>query len=218
MRYARFAIFLSALMIATGVFLPYIQLGIGGIAFGKGSSMTLYGSVSNYRFLEAASARADVSLAERITDGLLAQAGEKAKPLTRKLREAKSTLRDIREVRNEEYVETLGTVLRITGIGFLGILLIVGWLLMKSLSTGLAHRRRAIVIAVMMVLVSAISVALFIVSGEALRLGNAEIGAPLLGLGSGAYTMLVGGACGALASLVALWFEVKATRKPAVQA
>ncbi len=198
--------------------MPYIQLGIGGIAFGKGSSMTLYGSVRNYKFIEAASAQVDVSLAERIADGLLAQAGEKAVPLKRHLRDAKSTVRDIQEVHDEEYVETLGTVLRTTGIAFIGILLIVGWMLMKSLSTGLPNRRRAIAIAVLMVLVSIISIALFLASGEALRLGNAELGAPLLGLGSGAYTMLIGGILGAAASLAALWFEVRATHKSVSQA
>ena len=192
--------------------MPYVQLGIGDIAFGRGSSVTLYGSVNNYKFLEAASAQIDVSLAERITDGLLAQAGEKAAPLARKLKEAKASLRDIQEVRDEEYVETLGTVLRIVGIAFLGILLLVGWLLMKSLSTGEPHRRRAIAIAFLMVVVGVVSIALFVASSEALRLGNAEIGAPVLGLGSGAYAMLIGGVCGAIASLTALWFEVRATR------
>lgn len=211
MRYARFAIFLSALMIATGVFLPYIQLGVGGLAFGKDSSMTLYGSVGNYKFLEAAATKVDVSLAERITDGLLAQAGERAAPLTRKLREVKSTLRDVQEVRDKEYVEDLGTALRVTGISFLGILLIVGWLLMKSLSTGHAHRRRAIAIAVLMTLVAVIGIGLFIVAGEALRLANAELGASLLSLGGGAYAMLIGGIAGAAASLTAMWFEVRAT-------
>lgn len=198
-------------MIATGVFLPYVQLGIGDIAFGRGSSMTLYGSVNNYKFLEAVSARVDVRLAERVTDGLLAEAGEKAAPLARKLKEAKAALRDVQEVREEEYVETLGTVLRIVGIAFLGILLLVGWLLTKSLSTGQPHRRGAISIAFLMVVVCGVSVALFIVAGEALRFGNAELGVPLLGLGSGAYAMLLGGVCGAIAALIALYFEVRAT-------
>lgn len=136
----------------------------------------------------------------------------------RKLKEAKAGLRDIQEVRDEEYVETLGTVLRITGITFLGILLIVGWLLMKSLSTGLPHRRRAIAIAFFMVVVGIVSVALFVTSSEGLRAGNTELGVPLLGLGSGAYTMLIGGVCGAVAALTALVFEVRATRKPPLQA
>jgi hypothetical protein len=65
----------------------------------------------------------------------------------------------------------------------------------------------------LMIVVAIVSVGLFIVSKEALRLGNAELGAPLLGLGGGAYAMLIGGVCGGIAALTALWFEVRATRK-----
>ena len=211
MRYARIGIFLSAIMIATGVFLPYIQLGLGGIAFSKGSSMTLYSTVNNYRFLEAASAKVDVGLAERIADGLLAKAGDKSNVVARKLREARSTLRDVQEVHEEAHVETLGTVLRVTGVAFLAILLIVCWLVLKSLSSGIAHRRRAIVVTVLMTLVSVIGIALFFAARESLKLGNAEMGAALLSLGSGAYLILVGGVAGLVAAMVSLHYELKAT-------
>ncbi len=211
MRYARFAIFLSALMIATGVFLPYIQLGVGGFAFGKGSSMTLYDSVNNYQFLEAASSKVDVSMAQRIANGLLPKAGTKGESLARKFRDATSTVEDIQEVQDQEYVQRFGKLLRAAGIAFLSILLIVAWLLLKSLSTGLAYRGRAIAIAALMTLVSVGSVGLYIAAGEAIALGNAELGGPLLGLGSGAYLMLLGGLAGFVSPLVALWFEIKAT-------
>lgn len=214
MRYARYAIFLSAIMIATGIFLPYLQLGVGGYSFGKSSSMTLYGTVNNYTFLEAATAKVDVSMAERITDGILARAGTKSGPLSRKLRDAKSTIRDIRQVREDAHIETLGTVLRTTGFAFLGILFIVSWLVLKSLSAGMHNRRRGIVVTVLMTLVSIVSAALFIAAREAIREGNAELGAPMLSMGSGAYMMLIGAACGFIASGYALYSEIKATAKP----
>ncbi len=213
MRYARFAIFLSAIMIATGVFLPYIQLGVGGVAFSKGSSITLYSTVNNYGFLEAVASSVDVSLAERITNGLLATAAPKSKSLAKKLRDAQSTLRDVQEVHEEAHVKTLGTVLRITGMVFLGILLIVCWLVLKSLSLGTANRRRAIVVCTLMGSVSIAGIALFIVAGESLKLGNAELGAPLLSLGSGAFLMLIGAGCGLVAAFVALRCELAASAR-----
>ncbi|MCP4446840.1 MAG: hypothetical protein GY811_16050 [Myxococcales bacterium] len=214
MRYARIAIFLASIMIATGVFLPYVQLGVGGFAFGEGSSVTLYSTVSNYSFLEAASSRVDVSMAERISDGLLARAGHKSAKLSKKLREAKSALRDIREVREDAHVETLGTVLRVTGISFLGILLVVSWLVLKGLSSGVAHRRRAIVAGVLMSLVSLVAIALFFATRESLKLGNAEVRVPLLMLGSGAHVMLTGAICGLAATVATLVFELRATAAP----
>ncbi len=214
MRYARFAIFFSALMISTGIFLPYIQFGLGGFAFTKGSSITLYDSVNNYKFLEAATSSVNVSMAERIANGLLAHAGEKALPLTRKLREAKSAIEDVREVQDKEYIQRFGSALRAAGMAFLGILLIVCWLLLKSLSTGLPNRRRATVVAVLMTLAALGSIALYVAAGEAIALGNAEVGTSLLSLGTGAYLMLFGGIAGTLSPAIALWLEIRATAQP----
>lgn len=98
--------------------------------------MTLYSSVNNYKFLEAASSSVNMTMAERIANGLLARAGEKALPLRRKLREAKPTLEDVQEVQDKEYVQRFGSLLRIAGMTFRGLLLTVSWLLMKSLFHG----------------------------------------------------------------------------------
>lgn len=209
MRYARIGIFLSAIMIATGVFLPYVQLGFGGVALSKSSSMTLYSTVDSYSFLEAAAAKADVGFAERIAGGLIAKASGKSEAVTRRLREVKSSLRDVRNVREEAHVETLGTTLRVTGVVFLGILVVVCWLVLKSLSTGVANRRRATVVAFLMGLVSVVGIALFFAAKEALKLANAELGAPILSLGSGAYSILIGSGCALVAALVALRYEWK---------
>ena len=113
----------------------------------------------------------------------------------------------------EAHVKTLGTVLRITGMVFLGILLIVCWLVLKSLSLGTANRRRAIVVCTLMGSVSIAGIALFVVAGESLKLGNAELGAPLLSLGSGAFLMLIGAGCGLVAAFVALRCEPAASAR-----
>ncbi len=58
-----------------------------------------------------------------------------------------------------------------------------------------------------MTLVSAGNVALYVAADEATALANAEIGAPLLGLGSGALLMLIGGAAGSVASKAVAWLS-----------
>ena len=209
MRYLRYSIFLSALLVATAVFLPYVQLSVGGISLGKRTTMPLFDAVTNYTFVDNAFARVNATPAERIADGVLARFGKSPTGLSQHLREVQTTLHDVQEVRDQAHLDTIGTVLRTTGVGFLLILAVVAWLILQTLSQVALNRRRAVWIAGLTSVVGLVSTALFIGVGEALVLANEEIGANLLSLGSGAYLMLVAAIVGAGSALAAIVVERK---------
>mgnify|MGYP001563118414 FL=1 len=212
LRYLRFSIFLSAIVIVTSVFLPFLQLGIGGMALGHRSTLPLYGAVNDYTFVEGLVAKADASGAERIADALLARLGRAPLPIASELAKAKAALDDAKELRNQADMEQFGTILRSAGLAFLGILAIVAWLVLKSMSQKKVIARRSIWIAVLMTLAGALSIGLFVASQEAIVLANAEIGTALISSAIGAYMMLVGGITGFLAALASAVLDVRKSR------
>lgn len=212
MRYLRYCVFLSALMIATSVFLPYVQLSFGGISLGKSTDMPLYGAVSNYDLIERIATKTDTTLAEKIADTLLAKIGSSSNPVSDGLRELRATLRDVKEAKEQAHLETVGTVLRLVGIGFLILLAIIAWLVLQTLSQRFPRPARSVWTAVLTSLVGIIGIALFVVVREALALGNAELGAAALSLGAGAYMMLIASIVGMVAANASVIVERRSLR------
>ena len=217
MRYLRYCIFMSALMIATSVFLPYVQLSFGGISIGKSTSMPLYGAVSNYGFVERIVTETDTSVPERIADALLAKAGSRSNPVTDGLRDFRSTLQDVKEAKEKAQLDTIGTVLRGVGIGFLLALAVIAYLVLQTLSQTSPRPARSFWTAVLMGLVAIIGIALFVAVREALVLGNEELGAAALSLASGAYLMTAACLTGAVAAIAAFIVERRSLRAPPAQ-
>ncbi len=213
MRYLRFSVFLSALVVATAIFLPYIQAGVGGMAFGKQSTLPLYNAVSNYGFIENAVAKTEAAPSVRIADALLSRLGRSALPFSKHLAEARSALEDVREVREQAEVETIGAILRTTGLVFLALLAIIAWLMLKSISRREVSRRRSYWVAGLMTIVGVGSMALFLGVREALALANEEIGAAILSLGIGAYLMAIAGVIGCVAALAMAVLDRQAEKR-----
>ncbi len=207
MRYLRFSVFLSALVVATAIFLPYIQAGVGGMAFGKQSTLPLYNAVSDYGFIEKAVTKTEAAPSVRIADALLARMGHSALPFSKHLTEARTALDDVQEVREQAEVETIGTILRTTGLVFLGLLAIIAWLMLKSISGREVSRQRSYWVAGLMSIIGVGSVAMFLGAREALSLANQELGAAILSLGIGAYLMAAAGVLGWLGALAQAVFD-----------
>jgi hypothetical protein len=213
MRVLRLSIFLSAILVATGVFLPYAQVGVGGISLGERSSMTLHGAVGNYTFVENAFASAEASAAERIASGLLAQVDRKTGGrLSGHLSAARSLLRDVRQVRESGDLERIGSWLRTAGYVFLALLALVAWLVLKTMARGGGSKSRAVLVTVLMGVTGILSIALVIAAHEGLKLANEELGGVVLSLGSGAYVMSIFSAIGFVAAAVSIKLEGRPAR------
>ena len=209
--------FLCLVLVATGLFMPYVQLSIGGIALGGNTSIPLYGAASDVELAQSMAARIEASPAQRIADGLLSKLGRGSSKLSSRIADVQSALQDVREVHEESEINSVGSVIKISRNLFIGILVLLAWLVLQGMSQRSPNRRRAIFTAVLMTILGLASIALFFGVKEGLALANEEIGASLLSLASGAYMMLIAASIGATASIAAAWLEGRQLGKTRTQ-
>ncbi|MBL4635898.1 MAG: hypothetical protein JKY56_18705 [Kofleriaceae bacterium] len=213
-RYLRFSIFLSLIVIATGIFMPFVQVGIGGIGMGGKTALPLYEAMGDLELLESIAARAEASPARRVADALLSRFGRSASQVSEKIADLRSTIQDVQEVRDEVEIDTIRSAIKISSNLFLAALVILAWLVLQSISQRSVHKRRAIFTAVLMTIVGVSSCLLFFGVREGLALANEEIGINILSLASGSYMMLVCGITGTIASVAAAVWESRRAKAP----
>lgn len=199
--------FLCLVLVATGLFMPYVQLSIGGIALGGDTSVPLYSAASDVELAQSMATRIEASPAQRIADGLLSKLGKGSSRLSSRIADVQSALADVREVHEETEINNVGTIIKISRNLFIGIIVLLAWLLLQSISQRTINRRRAIFTSILMSILGLACIGLFFGVREGLVLANEEIGTNLLSLAWGAYMMLISASVGALASIAAAWTE-----------
>ncbi len=182
--------------------MPYVQLSIGGFGVGKTTSVPLYNAVGDVNMIQSMSARIEATPAQRIADGLIARFAKTDSTWSKNAKEFLSTIHDVQEVNEQAQLNTTGSIVKISSRIFLGMLVLLTWLTLQSISQSRPNKRRAVGTAILMSIVAISSIALFFAVGEGLRLANEELGAELLSIASGAYMMFVSATIGAIAAIV----------------
>lgn len=187
--------------------MPFVQVGVGGIALGGKTALPLYDAMSDLDMLQSMASKVEASPARRIADALLSRYGRNASQVSDYVAELRSTAQDIQDVREEAEIDTIASVVKISRNVLLGVLVLLAWLVLQSISQRTPHMRRAVATAIFMTLVGIFTTVLFFGAGEGLALANEEIGLDILSLASGAYMMLVAALIGTGTAIAAAILE-----------
>ncbi len=204
MRLAAWVTIAFAVLSATSVFLPGIELQLGGVSLGRRASLSLYHAAKERDFaralLDKYHAAGERHVGERAADLLLEHAAKHAKKAhVDDARDAMSTLDDI----HDSDLRTAGRALVAVTYGYLALVVLLVALIFGDTMRGTYSRKRAIAAVALTTLCAAIAIAAHVGWREAVWQANDELGAELFGLGIGAYLMPLT-AAGALASAIAL--------------
>jgi hypothetical protein len=203
-----------AVLSAAAVFLPGVELQVGGLSLGRRTSLSLYQAAKERDFARALLGKYQAigsrHVGERAADLLLEHAAKHAKKAhVDDARDAMSTLDDV----SESDVRTAGRALVGLTWGYLGLVALLVALLFSETMRGEYSRKRTIAAVVLATLAAALAVAVMIGWREAVWQANDELGIESFGLGIGAYLMPFA-ACGAMAAAIALLVQhVRAARQ-----
>jgi hypothetical protein len=203
-RLAAWVMIAFAVLSATAVFLPGIQVEVGGVSLGRRASLSLYQAAKERDVARALLGKYQATggrhVGERAADLLLEHAAKHAKKAhVDDARDAMSTLDDIRD----SDLLTAGRALVAVTYGYLALVVLLVALIFAETMRGGYSRKRAIAAVALATVAAATAIAAHIGWREAVWQANDELGADLFGLGIGAYLMPLG-ACGALAAAIAL--------------
>ncbi len=204
-----------AVLSAVAVFLPGLEVEVGGVRLSRRTSMSLYNAAADRELARALLARYAHSshreYGEKLADKLLEHGGKHAKELhVDDARDAMSTLDDV----SDDDVRNAGRALVALTAVYLALLAIPIGLTFGDTMRGSYSRRRAIAAVALLVIASAVAIAVHVGWREAVFEANDELGTHSFALGSGAWVMPVG-ALAALAGATALLvLQVRSAAQP----
>ena len=216
MRLAAWLTIVFSVLSATAVFLPGVEVQIGGVAVSRRASLSLFQAANERDLARAMLGKyhraTHLHDAESAADALLLHARKTAsKAHVDDARDAMSTLDDV----SDSDVKTAGRALVAVKWGYLGLLAILAALAFGDTMRGEYSRKRVIAAVVIATLATAIAIAVHVGWREAVAEANDELGTSTFAVGIGAYVMPAA-AIGALAAAVALLVQHVRARRAAV--
>jgi hypothetical protein len=208
-----------AVLSATAVFLPGLDVEIGGVRLTRKTSLSLYKVAADREVARALLARyahaGSRQYGEKLADRLLEHAGAHAKKLhVDDARDAMSTLDEV----SDDDVRRAGFAVVALTIAYLALLAIAVALPFGDTMRGTYSRWRAIVVVAVTTLAVVLAIGVHLGWSAAAFEANDELGTSSFALGVGAWLMPIG-ACGALASAIALLVQhVRSAAKPHAEA
>jgi hypothetical protein len=194
---------LCALVAATGVFMPCLEL---TAVHTKHGSVSLYEASTHRALARKLIAAYHKSRGRALGELITGAALEHVKnDYVGDARDAMSTLDQV----SDQDVAMAGTGLVVAIWLFLALQAIAGVLVLGQLVGDVWRRRRLIAIVAMAVVASAIGVAMMLVCREAAWQANDEIGRAFLGAGAGVYVMTVASIAGLACAILAAIFQLR---------
>jgi hypothetical protein len=188
-RIASWVFLLCAVLSAAAVFMPALEIQIGGTTLGKHMSLSLYETSTKREqvrhFFEAYNSFGGHKKAEQLLGKAANKLGKRVKSRINDVRDAMETMDDVRD----EDIETVATILQVTMWSFLALTAImIALVFVETIRKTL--RRSRIIIALAMSLVAAVAaVGIHIVFRKVVAEANDEIGGHPFALSGGAYVL-----------------------------
>jgi hypothetical protein len=202
-RVASWVFVLCAALGAVGVFLPSIELRLGGSSVSKRTELSLYRIASDRELARRLLAMYRGSSKRRVGADLVRtvspRVGGRIRATLADVRDAMDTLDEV----SDHDAWTAGTVLVAALCALLGLEAIIAGLLVGELVRGSRRRGRYIAALIASVLAAAIALALHLACREAIWQANDEVSHAILSLGPGAY-VVPGAAIAALILAIAI--------------
>ncbi len=208
-----------AVLSAIAVFLPGLEVEVGGVRLSRKTSLSLYKAAADRELARALLARyahsAHREYGEKLADRLLEHGGSHAKQLhVDDARDAMSTLDDV----SDDDVKTAGRALVALTAVYLVLLAIPIGLLFGDTMRGSYSRRRAIAAVPLLAVASAVAIAVHVGWRAAVFEANDELGAQSFALGSGAWLMPLAAVAALAAAIALLVLQIRSGAKPDAQA
>lgn len=200
-RIAAWAFVVCAVLSITAIFVPAVELQLGGGAVARKTSLSLY-QLSTSRdlvrsYLRAYKRTPGKKLGEGLAGALMPRVGKGLRGHLDDVRDAMTTLDDV----DDRDVVLVGRILTATVWTLLALLAVMAGLSFADTMRGVFRRRRAIAAVALGLVTSAIAIAALLALREAVWQANDELGRALVATAFGAY-MLPVAAIGALAAAV----------------
>ncbi len=201
MRIAAWVFLLCAVVSAAAVFMPNIEIQLGGKSLGKHMSLSLYDISTKRddvrRFFAVYSAVHGKKKAEAVLGRLANHVGKRVKSHVDDVRDAMETLDEV----TDQDVETVAKILTITMWSFLVVSGIMVALMFVETMRATLRRSRVIVALVMAVIAATVAVGIHITYRQVIAEANDELGGHPFALSVGAYVLPLA-AIAALAAIV----------------
>lgn len=217
MRIASYLFVVCAVLASIGMFMPAIQLEVGGAALGHRTTESVYSMQSEEGFARRMLARYKASkrmhVGKRIASKIMPHAGKVLRGHLDDVTSAMSTLDDV----SDEDVKNAATTVAITLWVFLGLELVGAVLVFTDAVSGRYRKGRMAVALITSLLAAIIGVAIPIVLTIASSELNDDIGYDLMHLAFGAFVVplaAVGGFAAIVAALVARGRMVRQANAP----
>ena len=204
MRVASWVVVVCALVGAAGMFLPSVELQVGGTSFGRRTSLSLYQAHSDREFVRRFVASYGKSSGRRTGEALAAVLLPHAWGRTKgHIDDAHSAMTTLDEVGDDD-IKTVYRILTIAIWAFLTLQTIIAALVFGEMTDGTRRRGRLIAALVMSIVVTAVGVAIHLICREAVWQANDNLGYDAIGLAVGAYLIPIAAIGGSIAMVVLL--------------
>ena len=209
MRVAGWAYVLCAALVAAAIFVPSLDLRVGGATVSKRAERSLH-QVSGdraliHRMLVAYHGSAKRKIGTKIVRAVTPRTSGRSRAALEDARDAMDTLDDV----TDDDIKHAGTILTMTLWALIGLEAALALLVFTQLMRGTFQRWRLVLALMGALVVAAVAIALHLVLREAVWQVNDEVSRTILVLGPGAYALPLA----AIAALVAA--VVLVARRPA---
>ncbi len=202
MRVASWAFVLCAALVAVALFLPSLELRVGGRSVSKRTERSLYQVSSDraliHRMLVAYHASDKPKLGTKIVRAVAPRTTGRPRAALEDARDAMETLDEV----TDDDIKSAGTVLTITVWSLVGLEAVLILLVFGQLMSGSFRRGRLVLAVLGSILAVAVAIALHIVCREAAWQVNDEVGRTILTLGPGIYALPLAAIAALVASVV----------------
>lgn len=212
MRIASWIFVVCTIASAVGVFLPAVELRVGGLAIDRRATLSLYQASNNRAFVRKVVVGYQHSSGQRVGGALISVLAPRAtgrlKGYVDDAHDAMDTIGGV----SDDDAKTLGTILAITMWGFLLLHALMAGLVGSDVISGTYHRRRIIAALATSVVVTAIALAIHWICGEAVFEANDEIGRNAIGVGAAAFVIPIASVVGLVDVIAVLVLHIRSTR------
>jgi hypothetical protein len=201
-RVAGWAFVLCAALVAIGVFLPSIDVQLGGRAVTKRAQLSLYAASTDRELVRKLIASYHRSGKRQLGSELVRTVTPRASGRPRAaLEDARDAMAALDGVSDDD-ARTAGTIFTVVLWTLLGLDAVMAGLVFGELMRGAYRRGRLIAALAASVVVAAIAVALHLACREAVWEANDEVGHTAVVLAAGAYAIPVAAVAGLVAAIV----------------